>query len=485
MYISSTAAVILSMFMCASIIESCSKKIVWVRDIRSRPRGDGQDKPAAASSTQSEPENKPTAHSADDDVGLAAATATENPIVTSSPTKDVDPRLVDAEQNGQTQEAQAAPPTVGPTVVTCPGLMYPIWIQKKLPSGDQSCGPFFLSSPGPRKLLITSTRDDDSMDSHWSSLLTTLAVLIGTLGFIGQLEGLRLVNWTVALAQFGATLFVTAIRAAVRRDMLIQPISKEIRDKYELDDLALSIVANRDWSVNQLGKANSPSLTFKLGVHDAAFDVHFKRSGSTAQKLMDLRARLGGLTGWKSDRSAEAIVLADSINTVFQVLKPDFRRTWAEEEGDDDGDNDENDREDEEEIPYVRIMVDTGKGLVDKLSFKLIQTSTGNYGTVWQVDAAEIEAALSLATSQIQLDFETKEKIQLDSVKSHDFTNWIRTTDTDFPDAGYRHVPGLMFDSASANLEYWIKGFQNSAYLEGLHDSTLIGATMEHFDLCE
>ena len=175
--------------------------------------------------------------------------------------------------------------------------------------------------------------------------------------------------------------------------MLTQPITKEIRDKYELDDLALSIVANRDRSVDQLGKANSPSLTFKLGVHDAALDVQFERSESTAQKLMDLRARLGALTGWKSDRSAEAIVLAGSINTVFQDLKPDFKRTWAK------------DKDGEGEIPYVQIMVDTGKGLVDKLSFGLIQILTDK---VWQVDAAEIEAALSLATSLIRLDFEIK-----------------------------------------------------------------------------
>ena len=140
----------------------CSKEVVWERDIRSRPRGDGQDEPAAASTTQSEPENKPIAHP--------------------------------AEQNGQTQEAQATPPTAGPYVVPDSRLMYPIWILKKLPSGDQSCVTFFLSSPSPRKSLITSTRNDDTMDSHWSRLLTTIAVLVGKLGFIGQLEGLRLVN---------------------------------------------------------------------------------------------------------------------------------------------------------------------------------------------------------------------------------------------------------------------------------------------------
>ena len=46
-YMVSTAALAFSMFMCAMIIDKCSREVIWERETRSRPRDAGQNCPAA------------------------------------------------------------------------------------------------------------------------------------------------------------------------------------------------------------------------------------------------------------------------------------------------------------------------------------------------------------------------------------------------------------------------------------------------------
>lgn len=61
------------------------------------------------------------------------------------------------------------------------GTMYPIWIQKKHTTADQSFDPFFLASQFPCKVLRTSNRNEAS-----HGIQTTIAVGSGIVGFVVQ-----------------------------------------------------------------------------------------------------------------------------------------------------------------------------------------------------------------------------------------------------------------------------------------------------------
>jgi hypothetical protein len=214
------------------------------------------------------------------------------------------------------------------------------------------------------------------------------------------------------------------------------PIDQDFRDKFELDDLAFSIVARKHQPLNLLS-IKPPSLTFKFGLHNAlpVQPVTHEESTSTAQQVMELRARFGAITRWKSAISNEAILLADSIDRVLRDLEPQLARPSTTRPFG----------------PYVRIKVGTSSDLDNELKFKLRREPN----EFWKVDAAEIEAALSLAMSRIELSSqESERKADAAAALNPDHPDWIRATERS-PTEKFHHVARFSSWSAREDVIWW------------------------------
>ena len=72
-----------------------------------------------------------------------------------------------------------------------------------------------------------------------SQAATVLGVLLTLCGFVLQFQGLRGLNWTSSIAQLISIALMTALRAWVRRHLILAPIPKQVPAQHELDWLAL------------------------------------------------------------------------------------------------------------------------------------------------------------------------------------------------------------------------------------------------------
>lgn len=185
----------------------------------------------------------------------------------------------------------------------------------------------------------------------------------------------------------------------------------------------------------------SPNLAFKFGMHDA-LPVTFEKSNSTAQKIMDLRVRFGAITQWKSIVSDEAVILANSIDAVLKSLKPEFESRSAG-------------------APHVRVKVNTGKE-DNEICFKLHRQAEGR----WKVDAAEIEAALSLAVSR--MDFASQHQGK-DATLNSDYSNWIRATENYFAER-FHHVAVISSHRELLDLLWWTDDVYHADTIPRLSD---------------
>ena len=99
--------------------------------------------------------------------------------------------------------------------------------------------------------------------------LTTIAVVIGLLGFVAQFQGLRFLHWTCSIAQPIALGFATILRAWVRRTMTKTPVAIPVdNNDHILDQLTLAIVG-RGGSGDEFPHPKaflSPELSLRLAV---------------------------------------------------------------------------------------------------------------------------------------------------------------------------------------------------------------------------
>ncbi|KAL7624232.1 hypothetical protein AAE478_005791 [Parahypoxylon ruwenzoriense] len=154
------------------------------------------------------------------------------------------------------------------------------------------------------------TKKEPSNDQR----LETLAVVgtgISLLGFIAQFIGLRGLNWSASVAQLGAVIFMTIVRAWVRRGLAEPPASTNIISDYELD-----------WFAFRLGNHKEAPCMGGSGGQGREYEplreepCKYGNQKSDAQELMMIRKKLGNLAKWLGPASTEA----DSPTTYTWIL---------------------------------------------------------------------------------------------------------------------------------------------------------------------
>jgi hypothetical protein len=136
-----------------------------------------------------------------------------------------------------------------------------VWLQKAGTVNDQTFESFALFADSPRKQIIISQRArkkdpngrgetpaKGEAKGEEKSLVSELQTIVGTgtalLGFVVQFIGLRGMHWSASIAQLGAVLLMTALRAWVRRGLANPPKSQPLLPGYELDWLAMTLGGN-------------------------------------------------------------------------------------------------------------------------------------------------------------------------------------------------------------------------------------------------
>ena len=206
---------------------------------------------------------------------------------------------------------------------------------------------------------------------------------IGVCGFVVQFTGLRGMHWSASVAQLGATVLMTVLRAWVRRDLAELPRALPVVPGHELDWLAMTFGGKPEkapWRQppEEDGKWDKDSRPWAEGdgwdwdtvtIRDPAELEALQpykegcNSQSRAGRVVKIRRDLGKLADWYGPASAEAIMLARSIEIAMDALFGDLSGnfTWPLKIGD------------------------------EEILFRVDRETKG-----WRTYADEIEAALSL-----------------------------------------------------------------------------------------
>lgn len=310
------------------------------------------------------------------------------------------------------------------------------WIQS---SGEEGFGAHLLRSEG-RNKVITSHRSPTLKDKLKQNnlagkdntqaaphtrleLKTTIAVILGILGFFAQFEGLRLLNWSCSIAQLIAFLVVTILRGLARRNIIDQPSAIPVPDGHELDALAIAMAR----------KYFSPDFTFEFTT-DFAHPIRYEKAVSNAQKVLEMRVRLAEITNWKGAKYEEALSLAKAIESTVQRLKPHIEAGAS-----------------------VWLRIYTGKDNED-IAFDLGNDPPKEVSELWKVYAAQLEAALSL--SEYSLDLQKRPKNAQPNASNHaaeEKAQYYRRPPKDSPSDKYLHVFGLSQNPLQLDLLFWAR----------------------------
>lgn len=239
-----------------------------------------------------------------------------------------------------------------------------VWVQKAKTVSDQLLGSFAVFATDEQTVITTSHRGGKENKAAILEPKTVIGTIVSLCGFVVQFIGLRGMDWSASVAQLGAVLVMTSLRAWVRRGLAKQPECQELSAGFELDWLATTLgePAQAAWlnpsKVEKEGEA-SPCTdwaivtgrdratygplrqtgTRKNGTHDEheqtseRDDLH---KSSRVLRVMMIRRDLGELADWRGPACAEAIALVRSIEVVMEAfldnLEGEFvwslRRVW-------------------------------------------------------------------------------------------------------------------------------------------------------------
>ncbi|KAF6815506.1 ankyrin repeat protein [Colletotrichum musicola] len=193
-------------------------------------------------------------------------------------------------------------------------------------------------------------------------IISLAGVCISLLGTVGQFTGLRGMHWTASIAQLGAAVIATILRAMIRRALAHGIGYRKLVFGHELDWFAISLSDiqtavwlpkvrdNRGICQRLRSKVEGTFGRFrsKSGPTDGNSDLtssclwtietglprateatedpqspqgkgqHYQVDGlGTAQSILDLRRYLGELGNWKSPVFAEAVIRSKAIETTL------------------------------------------------------------------------------------------------------------------------------------------------------------------------
>jgi hypothetical protein len=367
-----------------------------------------------------------------------------------------------------------------------PDTMTIMWVQRKHKAADQSFDPYILLSRKSANHVMTSYRatkpvdaedaangknssaternplaskpkaiNESSEEAARPETLTSIAILLGVMGFIAQFQGLRLSNWSCSIAQLVAMFLATIMRAIVRRHMTSVPHALLVPDGHELDALAYEIMGSKGFQGEE-GLRSSPFNPFWCGVVHAhpvptTLESNYNRDDTATEQLVRLRAHLGLITRWEGSKSDEAKRLSSAINIVTRLF--DFSDAGIWTNFSDSG---------------IWIHLNIGPSLTEKVFlpfYKFLETA-------WKVDTASLEAILSLdafgrtraAGMKPTNPDGAEDTSHADMLARNDraifrFPDWLKDSDVEFrPTNGnpYVHVLGESEPGLENDLSWWL-----------------------------
>ncbi|RKL50679.1 hypothetical protein BFJ72_g132 [Fusarium proliferatum] len=163
-----------------------------------------------------------------------------------------------------------------------------------------------------------SSYDSESVPAF---TLTVFATLVCLAGFIIQFIGLRAMHWSAAVGQLIAVIIMTILRAIVRLGFIAPLKYSNLRDRFELDGLALAL------GDPKLGPDSGPmnddhNFDFDQGDKPNPGELSVERRGNEAQEILEKRRHLAQLAGWGGPASREANSLAEAIEVTMNTLCP-------------------------------------------------------------------------------------------------------------------------------------------------------------------
>lgn len=214
------------------------------------------------------------------------------------------------------------------------------------------------SKKGSTKVFISSLKEDSNkglikefISTYWNT--ASSGVLFSLIGFGLQFQGLRSLNFYSSVAQLASIVTMATLRAWLRRGITAKPLPIPVSKDYELDRLALNLKtvtgiipdqgpkSDGEWWLEvdprRIGKD-----TEELEDHNGLKETNGEGPNSKqptdtpngiqpredAQRIVNIRRRLGELTEWRGPASEAATALARSIGVVKEMLVQDGTTDW-------------------------------------------------------------------------------------------------------------------------------------------------------------
>ena len=221
-----------------------------------------------------------------------------------------------------------------------------IWLQRHTVVSDQFLGSFAIFAIGERDSIMISRRSPPpaanpsrafierkerqgrAVRKLWQpkvrlELWTLLGVTTSILGFLLQFVGLRQLHWSGPIVLLGATALMTCLRAYVRRSLATEPVTAPIPKDYELDWFA-TLFAFYDKDLWPEDEKHVPQHNLEWDIIKtipARGELNMATSTpSRAQRALQIRERLGKLSGWTGPASTVAVCLANATEAVLNMM---------------------------------------------------------------------------------------------------------------------------------------------------------------------
>lgn len=284
-----------------------------------------------------------------------------------------------------------------------------LWLQRGETVNDQVFHSHAIFAKDKKSVIMTSRRNDKvtdptQLESHFFEYGTIASALLSLVGFVVQFMGLRGMHWSVSVAQVGATMVMTTLRAIVRRGLSDCPGAQKLPPGHEMDWLAVRFASCDDrlklWEgLDRTPKAPPKKRLRKMfrqtpvpysrvptndfwgeGSYDWGIVTGARSSGyeplelidppsNRAQRIVNSRKRLAYLTQWSGPSSDKATSVAAAIEHVMNT--PGLFESSEE--------------------TFSWSMTAEFQGVLETIQFRVDKVSER-----WAVDLAEIEAVLSL-----------------------------------------------------------------------------------------
>jgi ankyrin repeat protein len=310
-----------------------------------------------------------------------------------------------------------------------------LWLQKTQTVSDQSFDSCAVFAKDARSFISMSRRADkqsqdeptrptkiqqeDNTVQPLSEILAIIGTLISLCGFITQFVGLRGMHWSATIAQLGATLAMTIMRAWVRRGLAKRPYTQPLDQEYELDWLATKLGTSGDipWPESTPKRRTTESKDFSQGGSTPKSEHFWSQKCEKQfpdQKSMEIRAHLGEVAGWHGPAFDKAISVAKAVEAALISLSPLLPEVldWSFE---------------------------TPQGQM--INFSNTRLENGK----WKVDATKIEATLSLCLFASHKGEDAQQQPSIKGLPTQE-------------EQGRRRLLGPYTESLHRDLRWWMVG---------------------------